>query len=375
MQTMKQQDLKYWLALYHTPDVGPVTFHKIWQQVPRLADLFATNSGLNQQLHLPPLLMQRLLQPNWELVERDLLWCDQPSHHIVTYADPLYPARLKQIPAAPPLLYVVGDPQLLATTQLAIVGSRNPTPTGYETAFTFAKALSKVGLTITSGLALGIDAACHQGAIKQHGKTIAVMGTGLQYIYPRQHQKLTSEIIATGGAVVSELPLNCQPHAENFPRRNRIISGLSLGVLVVEAAVKSGSLITARYALEQGREVFAIPGSIHNPLSRGCHQLLRQGAKLVEVVEDIIEELAPQLPAEYREAIMLRPPAPSQVASSATHSEEILNYFGFETTTIDALLSRSGLDIPELNQLLATLELAGEIQAVPGGYVRASVIA
>ena len=205
--------------------------------------------------------------------------------------DPAYPGLLEELPDAPPLLFIEGDPSLLERPQLAMVGSRRASRPGLDNATAFARSLARGGFVITSGLALGIDGAAHQGALDVGGKTIAVLGTGLEQLYPRRHLGLAARIVEGGGALVSELPLDCPPQAANFPRRNRIISGLSLGVLVVEASPSSGSLITARLAAEQGREVYAIPGSIHHPGARGCHQLIRQGAALVESVEDVLQAL------------------------------------------------------------------------------------
>ena len=207
-----------------------------------------------------------------------------PGRHVICWDDPAYPALLAELPDAPPLLFVAGDPTLLERPQLAVVGSRRASRNGLDNARAFSRSLAGAGFVITSGLALGIDGAAHQGALDANGKTVAVLGTGIERLYPQRHLSLAKQIVEHGGALVSELPLDCPPQASNFPRRNRIISGLSLGVLVVEASPSSGSLITARLAAEQGREVYAIPGSIHHPGARGCHQLIRQGAALVESV-------------------------------------------------------------------------------------------
>src|ERR1700722_15591667 len=231
-----------------------------------------------------------LLEPDTRRVAADRRWVESERVSLIDAAGPLYPPQLAQVAGAPALLYVKGDARCLATSQLAMVGSRNPTLPGERTARAFASHLCGAGLTITSGLAIGIDAASHEGALHSGGATIAVLGTGIDVVYPRQHRTLAARI-AEHGALVSEYPPGSAPIRANFPRRNRIISGLCLGTLVVEAARHSGSLITARLALEQGREVFAIPGSIHNPLARGCHALIRSGAKLVECAADILQEL------------------------------------------------------------------------------------
>jgi DNA processing protein len=275
---------------------------------------------------------------------------------------------LRQLPDPPALLYVHGDVSLLSEPQLAMIGSRNPTTSGQRTATEFAQYLASTGLIITSGLALGIDAASHQGALDVDMPTIAVMGTGLDRVYPARHRDLARRI-AGQGALVSEFPIGTSPRAENFPQRNRIISGLSLGTLVVEAAKRSGSLITARHAGEQGREVFAIPGSIHNPLSRGCHHLIRQGAKLVETAQDVIDELCALATASSPSA----PAAGSPAAVPATDPlqdfeyRRLLDAIGFHPTSVDQLVQDSGLTPAEVSSMLLQLELAGYIAAGPGG--------
>jgi DNA processing protein len=306
-------------------------------------------------------------------IDADLRWLERPNHHFIPWNSALYPPLLKEISDAPVGLYVRGDPGLLASPQLAIVGSRNPTPTGRDNAYEFASFLAKCGLTITSGLANGIDTAAHEGALASAGgATIAVCGTGLDIPYPRANGRL-AESIAGRGALVSEFPLGTPPLRHNFPRRNRIISGLALGTLVVEAAVQSGSLISARLAAEQGREVFAIPGSIHNPLARGCHQLIRQGAKLVETGADILAEL-------QAIAALAPPPAAAPVpADSSADSrpqldkeyEILLDALGFEPASVDVLVARTGLRADEVASMLLILELDGRIASHPGGlYVR-----
>ena len=298
---------------------------------------------------------------------RDLDWLTQPDHHLLTWHDPHYPRLLREIARPPVLLFVAGDKELLTRAQLAIVGSRNPTPTGLENAYAFARTLSRAGLVVTSGLALGIDGAAHRGALDTDGRSIAVFGTGLERVYPAQHEELASRLVRQG-AVVSEFPLGTAPKAENFPRRNRIISGLSLGTLVVEAAAQSGSLITARCAAEQGREVFAIPGSIHSPLARGCHALLREGAKLVEDAHDIIEELGAlaaltELPLPDAEESATVPGDPYQTM--------LLTHIGYDPVSIDTLVERSGLTAHSISSMLVEMELLGIIAACPGGrYMR-----
>jgi DNA processing protein len=317
-----------------------------------------------------------------ELLDRHRRWLDHPAHHFIPRGSPRYPALLAQLTDAPAALLVRGNPDALSLPQLAIVGSRNPTRAGQEDARHFATHLSRSGLAITSGLAVGVDAAAHRGALDAGGRTIAVCGTGLDIDYPRANAGLSAEI-ASSGALVSEFPLGTQATRSNFPRRNRIISGLSLGTLVVEAAVRSGSLITARLAAEQGREVFALPGSIHNPLARGCHRLIRDGAKLVETADDIFVELGPLAGALLDAAPGRRRPVPGRTVNEAAETaalftpaldkgyEILLDALGFEPASVDVLIARTGLKADEVASMLLILELEARIDACPGGlYVR-----
>jgi DNA processing protein len=320
--------------------------------------------------NLPDKLHSALKKPDWQLVEQDLLWLASPDRYVLKLDDPRYPTLLKEIPDPPPLLFVQGDINCLQDWQLAIVGSRNPSASGRDSAFEFARYLASGGLHICSGLADGIDAAAHKGALAGGGKTIAVVGTGLDRVYPAKNRELAHQI-AGQGAIVSEFPLGTPPLAENFPRRNRIISGLSLGTLVVEAALRSGSLITARMAMEQGREVFAMPGSIHNPLARGCHQLIREGVKLVETAEHILEELGAM--AEFAQITEL--PTDSQQSSRPVNDDaeyqQLFEHLGFDPIHIDELISRSGLTADAVSSMLLLLELQGRVSALPGGkYTR-----
>ncbi len=290
--------------------------------------------------------------------ESDIAWLAQPRCHLVTWTDADYPPLLRELTDAPVALYVQGDRALLTRPQLAVVGSRNPSPVGRENAAAFAKNLAGSGLTVTSGLALGVDGAAHRGALEA-GTTIAVAGTGLDRVYPPRHRELAHAIV-DAGAIVSEFPLGTPPRPENFPVRNRIISGLSLGVLVVEAAQQSGSLITARLAVEQGREVFAIPGSIHSPLARGCHALIRQGAKLVETANDILEELGPL-------AALAVPAAHKSAPALSNEESELLRHLGYDSVHIDVIIERSGLTPDRVSSMLMMLELRGLIGVGPGG--------
>jgi DNA processing protein len=307
-------------------------------------------------------------------IDAELRWLEHDSHHFVPLDSANYPPLLAEVSDAPIGLFVRGDIDALSLPQLAIVGSRNPTAGGRDNASSFAAHLARCGLAITSGMAIGIDAAAHQGALAAKGVTIAVCGTGLDIDYPAANSAL-AEKIAAGGALVSEFPLGTPALPANFPRRNRIISGVSLGTLVVEAAVRSGSLITARLAAEQGREVFALPGSIHNPLARGCHALIRQGAKLVETGDDIFAELRALAGAL---APALQPPAPKPPGSAAAAGavldkayEILLDALGFEPAGVDVLVERTGFAADEVASMLLILELDGKLESRPGGrYVR-----
>lgn len=296
-----------------------------------------------------------------DLLKQTREWLEQPGNHVVTLADPEYPQSLLQIPDPPPLLYVKGRRELLNRPALAVVGSRNATVQGKKDARSFAETLSASGLCIVSGLALGIDAAAHEGGLAAPGASIAVVGTGLDIVYPAANRALAHRL-AEDGAIVSEFALGTPSMAGNFPRRNRIISGLARGVLVVEAAVRSGSLITARLAGEQGREVFAIPGSIHSALSKGCHRLIKQGAKLVESAQDILEELG------WAEAA----PAPAPPAAIEAEVEPgLLAHLGHEPCAIDVLVARTGLTAERVSSILLELELAGRVASLPGGLYQA----
>jgi DNA processing protein len=364
-------ELKAWLMLARVPGLHAGTVQPVLPQFGSVTALVRSSPSSLRAAGLPPAAADALTKAE-SLVEADLRWLEQEHHHFVPYGSPDYPELLAGI-ADPPLgLFVQGNPEVLALPQLAVVGARNPTPIGRENAYDFAAHLARCGLTITSGLALGIDAASHEGALHGGGATVAVCGTGLDVHYPRANRELAAAI-SRNGALISEFPLGTPPLKANFPRRNRVISALSLGTLVVEAAVQSGSLITARLAAEQGREVFAIPGSIHNPLARGCHQLIRQGAKLVETADDIFVELR-ALTSTLGAA---RPAALS--SADATDSrrvldkeyEILLDALGFEPASVDSVIERTGLKADEVASMLLILELEGHIDPYPGGlYVR-----
>lgn len=360
----KQINLKYWLALLRTPSVGTSTFSKLANQFSDLSEVFIRK---NQQ-HLEKLLSKEALDyiaaPDWASVEKDLAWATKPHHHLITLQDQNYPAYLKEISDPPIVLYVNGQLDSLHTPQIAIVGSRNPSFTGRENAFQFANQLAKSGLTITSGLARGIDSASHQGALTASGKTIGVLGCGINHIYPKENTSLAEKIIEEG-ALISEFPLGTPPLPKHFPQRNRIISGLSRGVLIVEAAMRSGSLVTARLANEQGREVFAIPGSIQNTLSKGCHYLIREGAKLVETVDDIIQELGfSPLPSIEKKSKIIK--------FSTIKEQKIWDALEAEPTAVDIIITRSGLTVSEVSSILLHFETNGFIAYTQTGYVRSA---
>lgn len=350
--------LRYWLGLWRAENIGCRTFHAILQCFPDLEEFFKLSDKARAALGF-----SIELTTNWQAVEQDLTWCAvSPQHTILTCQDARYPMRLKQIADFPPLLFIKGDLELLNSPQIAMVGSRNPTPSGQQTATEFAYQLASAGFTITSGLALGIDAASHAGALAAKGKTIAVCGTSLEHVYPKRHRTLAENIITGGGVLLSEFPHGTPALAENFPRRNRMISGLSRGVLVVEATTRSGSLITARFANEQGREVFAIPGSIHNPLAHGCHALIKQGAKLVETAADIFEELLPVAMVQSREK--------QKPIGLTAIQQQLFNCIGFEPISLDRLVEQSQLSSRQVSAAIIELQLAGHIVENQTGYLR-----
>ncbi|MEM1263684.1 MAG: DNA-processing protein DprA [Pseudomonadota bacterium] len=289
-------------------------------------------------------------------------WLQAPRHTLITWGAPAYPPLLARIPDPPPLLYGLGDPDLLTLPLIAMVGSRRPTPGGRETAATLASDLCNGGVGLVSGLALGVDTEAHAMALQCNAATVAVLGTGIDRVYPAANQDLATKI-AGSGCIISEFPLGSEARREHFPQRNRIISGLALGTLVVEAALRSGSLITARLAAEQGREVFAVPGSIRNPMARGCHRLIRDGARLVETASDVMGEIG--IMAEtLRETLAVA--APTQSDINPDH-ERLLDAMGYEPCAVDTIAERAALTIAEVSSMLLILELEGRIESLPGG--------
>jgi len=292
-------------------------------------------------------------------------WLQNPLHHLIARGDEDYPELLERIPGPPSELFVNGDPGVLHMPAIAIVGSRNPTRGGVRNAFEFARHLGKSGFCIVSGLAEGIDTAAHRGALEAGAATVAFLGHGIDRVYPAANRELAHEI-ARKGALVSEFPLGTHPHKSLFPQRNRLISGMTLGTLVVEAARRSGSLITARLAGEQGREVFALPGSIHNPLARGCHALIRQGAKLVETADDIVAELLP-LASHLLQNTLESTTNESVAASRGDEYLQLRKYLSHDPAGIDELAANSGLTIDQVSSMLLILELEGEVESLSGG--------
>lgn len=362
-----QTELASWLAVHRASGIGASTFLKLLSIFEHPRKILESNRSKLSEYSLKTESIDCLLQPDWKQIEKDCQWLDENQASVVTLADDEYPPLLKEISDPPPLLFVLGNKSLLTSEQFAIVGSRTPTPMGERTSEEFAKTLAEVGWTITSGMALGIDAACHRGALMaDNGHTIAVIGTGIDRVYPARNRDLAHQI-AQKGAIISEFPLGAAPVPGNFPRRNRIISGMSRGVLVVEAALRSGSLITAKQALEQGREVFALPGSIHNPLSRGCHSLIREGAKLVETAEHIYEELIEILP--HRPQVNIDS-SDNELAIQELDEEYqiVLKKVSFEATAVDTVVEQSGLTADAVCSMLLVLELQGYIVSTHGGH-------
>lgn len=360
---LPEQELRSWLALIRLSGVGPATLN------PLLHDGFTPEQLLQQP---PPQLSERLRNslrnPPWDLVDADMRWLESPDSHFLPITSSAYPEALARLPDAPLGLFILGQTTSLHAPQIAMVGSRNPSRGGEQTAQDFARYFAGCGIAVTSGLAMGIDTASHRGALLGGGPTLAVMATGLDRVYPASNRDLAHEI-AENGALVSEFPPGTSPKRGHFPRRNRVISGLSLGVLVVEAALKSGSLITARLAGEQSREVFAIPGSIHNPLARGCHRLIREGAKLVETAADVLEELAPKLQQFILEPAPVGSESTSPASTAPDHQhQQLLDAMGYDPVPTDTLVERTGLAPESVSSMLLLLEMEGRIASEPGGF-------
>ena len=366
-------ELAAWLKLEQTAGVGPDTARKLLSAFGLPENIFSASFASLREA-VSDRIAQALLAPLSDkaqtLLARTQDWAAQPGNRVLTLADTDYPRLLLDIPDPPILLYVKGRAELLHAASIAVVGSRNATAQGVANARNFAQALSAAGLHTVSGLALGIDSAAHEGSLQQDGggSTIAVIGTGIDIVYPARNRELAHRI-ADRGCLVSEYPLGMPAIATNFPRRNRIISGLARGTLVVEAAEKSGSLITARMAAEQGRDVFAIPGSIHSPLAKGCHQLIKQGAKLVESAEDILEELS-------NFVSRTQPHSSNAKLTQSKHQppnvpdHPLLAKMSFDAIDISTLAANTGIDAATLSGELLSLELEGAVEMLPGGEYR-----
>jgi DNA processing protein len=366
-----ESDLADWIRLSLVAGVGDETARELLSRCGLPGEIFKQSQSALAALVGSKLAANLLAEPDANSIARALEWAALDNHYVFTLADAEYPQALLKTADPPPLIYVVGRPDLLNAPALAIVGSRSATPQGLANAEQFAKALADAGLTIVSGLALGIDAAAHRGALKGAASTIAVVGTGADIVYPSRNRDL-AKAIAEHGAIVSSFAVGTPAIGNNFPRRNRLISGLARGVLVVEAAMQSGSLITARLAGEQGRDVFAIPGSIHSPLAKGCHRLIKQGAKLVESAQDVLEELGelPQRNAAPGNSIA----APRTVAGVGdADSQNLLQQLGHDECDVDVLCQRTGLTAARVCAMLLQLELEGSVASLPGGrYQRVS---
>jgi DNA processing protein len=369
----KHDDLRDWLILIRAPNLGG---RRLIDLVESLGSPAAVRDAAARQpgrLGLDGATIDALCRPPQELVEDDLSWLSGGQRYLLTWADERYPALLRRISSPPAALFIEGDPGALWLPQLAIIGSRNPTAGGIDHARAFSAEMCRHGLAVCSGLASGIDAAAHAAALKAGGRTVAVTGTGLDRVYPASSVRLAAQI-PRAGALVSEFPPGTQARRSHFPSRNRIIAGLSLGVLVVEAGLNSGSLITARQAAEQGKEVFALPGSLHNPMVKGCHRLIKQGARLVESSADILEALAP-LAGELAGALRQALEAEDEPPKLAEAGEDMLDdpdyarlwaVLSYDPQPVDALVRESGLAVREVSSMLLMLELKGKVRAEAG---------
>jgi DNA processing protein len=356
-------DVALWVALNQTQGLGNAGICQLLAKFGSPEDIFSASIHQLREVVDDDIAQKINKGVNIDSIAATLKWLEKDNAHLVTLADNAYPQKLLEINSPPAVLYAIGNLHWLNHPALAIVGSRSATPQGEKNAEEFAKSLCEQGLCVVSGMALGIDGAAHRGALKANGATIAVVGTGLDIVYPARHRDLAHKI-AERGLIISEFPLGTPSKAQNFPRRNRIISGLSLGCLVVEANLDSGSLISARLAAEQGREVFAIPGSIHSPVTKGCHQLIKQGAKLVENTQDILEELKSLLATDSPSGLMTHLRHDDAIASEPN---TVLDCMGFDPINFETLLTISGLTTEALSSMLMVLELENKITTLAGG--------
>jgi DNA processing protein len=354
--------LKFWLGLKMLNGVGNITGLKILSLFPNIEALFKASPAELTKHKIRPSIATQIQNFNFDSVEPILSWADKPNRHIIVYGSPFYPPLLSQIHNPPLVLFCLGKADILSSPQVAVVGTRKPTPQGQTNTQSFCSSLTDLGLTVTSGLADGIDGEAHRAALAAKGYTIAVTGTGLNRVYPHYHRELAHQI-AESGALISEKLPDEPIDRGSFPQRNRIIAGLSLATLVVEAANKSGSLITAQHAMEEGREVYAIPGSIHNPQAKGCHKLIKQGAKLTESIEDILEDL-PHIKQNHPNS------QPCDKPELNHETAEFLKHIDYEITPLDLIVSRSQLTVEAVTNKLLLLELDGWIINSTGGYIR-----
>jgi DNA processing protein len=375
---VREGSAKAWLLLLRAPQLGSVRIRNLISTFGSAESAISASAPELRRNGIPDVAIEFIEKAESAEWPRDRDWLQADDHWLVTCESDDFPELLQRTPQAPAALFIAGSPDLLWYPQIAIVGSRNPTEGGRDNARDFSRTLGRTGLAITSGLADGIDAAAHRAALEVGAPTIAVIGTGPDLVYPPKHRSLSQEI-AQRGALVSEFPPGTEARRENFPRRNRIIAGLSLGTLVVEAALQSGALITARLAAEAGREVFALPGSIHNPLAKGCHRLIRDGAALVETTQEIIDALASQatqlaaalrgrLTPEATRAADAEPPG--AVAQDDPHYQRLWLALDFAPAGIDALAERSGLTVEALSSMLLVMELDGRVSAAHGRYAK-----
>ncbi|MFA6177985.1 MAG: DNA-processing protein DprA [Candidatus Methylopumilus sp.] len=354
--SVTENDVALWICLTQIHGLGPQGLCHLLQTFGSPEQIYARSYPQLSAVVSEPVARQISAGPDLASAAPTMKWLEQANNFVITLADADYPRALLEIPDPPPILYAKGHLHWLNSRAIAVVGSRNASHQGEKNAEDFSQALCQQGFTIVSGMALGIDGAAHRGALKANGATIAVVGTGLDIVYPARHRELAHHI-AERGVIISEFALGTPSRAQNFPRRNRIISGLGLGCLVVEANVQSGSLITARLAAEQGREVFAIPGSIHSPTSKGCHELIKQGAKLVDNIQDILDELGSNMP----EAL------PGSPADTASQEDPLLKCIGYDPVSMESLVERSGLTSEHLSAMLLVLELENKVASLPGG--------
>ncbi|MBC7755728.1 MAG: DNA-protecting protein DprA [Bdellovibrio sp.] len=359
-------DLALWLTLNQIPGLGNAAFCQLLTKFGTPEGIFSAKLSQLREIVNDEIAQKISKGIAVDAIAPTLKWLEKDNVHLVTLADSTYPQKLLEVSNPPALLFAIGNLHWLNHPTIAMVGSRSATPRGEKNAEDFAKSLCEQGLCVASGMALGIDGAAHRGALKANGATIAVVGTGLDIVYPARHRDLAHKI-AERGLIISEFPLGTPSKAQNFPRRNRLISGLSLGCLVVEANIESGSLITARLAAEQGREIFAIPGSIHSPVTKGCHQLIKQGAKLVESVQDILEEInwstmAKSLPSISPSGLL------ADLAPNSLQANTVLDLMGFDAINFEQLRTSTGLTTELLSSMLMLLELENKIKTLAGGH-------